>query len=201
VAESLGKFELHIGEIEKSRNRRLFRAPAAGEKPSRRPDRSAEETANLVKALRQPTGRGQWAKCSSAAWSSSPACRSTATSNSSTPPPPTEENACAPTSSSTSPAAKNLVVDSKTPMDGYLDALEAIRRRAREEALRRHSRQVARTSSAFFQELRRPFANAPEFHRPLPAQRVVFSAALQTDPGLIERGGDQGLILAHAYPR
>jgi DNA recombination protein RmuC len=60
VAESLGKFELRIGEIEKSREgayaelREQVRALGEGQLGLQR------ETASLVKALRQPIGRGQW---------------------------------------------------------------------------------------------------------------------------------------------
>ncbi|MCU0778233.1 MAG: DNA recombination protein RmuC, partial [Akkermansiaceae bacterium] len=60
VAESLGKFELRIGEIEKAREgayaelKEQVRALGEGQLGLQR------ETASLVKALRQPTGRGQW---------------------------------------------------------------------------------------------------------------------------------------------
>jgi len=60
VAESLGKFEFRIGEIEKAREgayaelKEQVRALGEGQIGLQR------ETASLVKALRQPTGRGQW---------------------------------------------------------------------------------------------------------------------------------------------
>ena len=59
VAESLGKFELRIGEIEKAREgayaelKEQVRALGEGQLGLQR------ETASLVKALRQPTGRGR----------------------------------------------------------------------------------------------------------------------------------------------
>jgi len=60
VADSLGKFELRIGEIEKLREgayselKEQVRALGEGQLGLQK------ETASLVKALRQPTGRGQW---------------------------------------------------------------------------------------------------------------------------------------------
>ena len=60
VSETLGKFEIRIGEIEKIREgayaelKEQVRALGEGQIGLQR------ETASLVRALRQPTGRGQW---------------------------------------------------------------------------------------------------------------------------------------------
>ncbi|RYD62787.1 MAG: DNA recombination protein RmuC, partial [Verrucomicrobiaceae bacterium] len=95
------------------------------------------------------------------------------------------------------PGGKTIVVDSKTPMDAYLDALEATEDSVREECLHRHARQVrthiAQLSSKNYSA---QFDHAPEFTVLFLPSESFFSAALQMDPGLIERGVDHGVILA-----
>jgi DNA recombination protein RmuC len=95
------------------------------------------------------------------------------------------------------PGGKTIVVDSKTPMDGYLDALEATEDTTRDEALVRHARQVrTHIQQLSSKNYAAQFAQAPEFTVLFLPSESFFSAALQSDPGLIERGVDQGVILA-----
>ena len=89
------------------------------------------------------------------------------------------------------------MVDSKTPMDGYLDALEATDDTIRDEALQRHARQVrTHIQQLSSKNYTAQFAHAPEFTVLFLPSESFFSVALQSDPGLIERGVDQGVILA-----
>ena len=82
-------------------------------------------------------------------------------------------------------------------MDGYLDALEATDDTLREEALQRHARQVrTHIQQLASKNYTAQFAHAPEFTVLFLPSESFFSAALQSDPGLIERGVDQGVILA-----
>jgi DNA recombination protein RmuC len=82
-------------------------------------------------------------------------------------------------------------------MDGYLDALEATDDTQRDEALQRHARQVrTHIQQLASKNYTAQFAHAPEFTVLFLPSESFFSAALQSDPGLIERGVDQGVILA-----
>jgi DNA recombination protein RmuC len=90
-----------------------------------------------------------------------------------------------------------IVVDSKTPMDGYLDALEATEESVRNEALQRHARQVrTHIGQLSSKNYSAQFEQAPEFTVLFLPSESFFSAALQIDPGLIERGVNHGVILA-----
>jgi DNA recombination protein RmuC len=95
------------------------------------------------------------------------------------------------------PGGKTIVVDSKTPMDAYLEAVEAQDEASRDAALQRHAQQVrTHISQLASKNYTSQFEHAPEFTVLFLPSESFFSAALQSDPGLIERGVDQGVILA-----
>jgi len=197
VTDSLGKFELRLGEIEKSREgayselREQVRALGEGQLGLQR------ETASLVKALRQPTGRGQWGEMQLRRVvelaGMQEHCDFEVQHNATT----DEGKKLRPDLIVRLPGGKTIVVDSKTPMDAYLDALEANDDTVREEALHRHARQVrTHIQQLSSKNYTAQFAQTPEFTVLFLPSESFFSAALQSDPGLIERGVDQGVILA-----
>jgi DNA recombination protein RmuC len=197
VAESLGKFELRIGDIEKAREgayaelKEQVRALGEGQLGLQR------ETASLVKALRQPTGRGQWGEMQLRRVVELAGMQEHCdfeTQHSTT---TDEGKKLRPDLIVRLPGGKTIVVDSKTPMDGYLDALEASDDQVREEALQRHARQVrTHIQQLSSKNYTSQFAQTPEFTVLFLPSESFFSAALHSDPGLIERGVDQGVILA-----
>ena len=96
------------------------------------------------------------------------------------------------------PGGKNIVVDAKVPLGAYLEAIDAGSDDAlREQRLRDHSRQVrehiARLSSKSYWS---QFQPAPEFVFMFLPGETFFAAALQYDPGLIEHGNEQRVVLA-----
>ena len=197
VADSLGKFEIRIGEIEKLREgayaelKEQVRSLGEGQLGLQR------ETASLVKALRQPTGRGQWGEMQLRRVVELAGMQEHCdfeTQHSTT---NEDGRKLRPDLVVRLPGGKSIVVDSKTPMDGYLDALEATDEAKREEALLRHARQVrTHIQQLSSKNYTAQFAHAPEFTVLFLPSESFFSAALQSDPGLIERGVDQGVILA-----
>jgi DNA recombination protein RmuC len=197
MTESLGKFDVRIGEIEKSREgayselREQVRALGEGQLGLQR------ETASLVKALRQPTGRGQWGEMQLRRVVELAGMQEhcdfevqhTTTTD--------EGKKLRPDLIVRLPGGKVIVVDSKTPMDGYLDALEADEDTVREEALNRHARQVrTHIQQLSSKNYSAQFSQTPEFTVLFLPSESFFAAALQSDPGLIERGVEQGVILA-----
>ena len=197
VAESLGKFEARIGDIEKAREgayaelKTQVRTLSEGQLGLQR------ETAQLVKALRQPTGRGQWGEIQLRRVVELAGMQEHCDFETQTTTTTDEGKRLRPDLIVRLPGGKTIVVDSKTPMDAYLDALEATEDSVREESLHRHARQVrthiAQLSSKNYAA---QFDHAPEFTVLFLPSESFFSAALQMDPGLIERGVDHGVILA-----
>jgi len=197
VADSLGKFELRIGEIEKAREgayaelKEQVRALGEGQLGLQR------ETSSLVKALRQPTGRGQWGELQLRRVVELAGMQEHCDFTTQTTTTTDEGKRLRPDLVVRLPGGKTIVVDSKTPMDAYLDALEAHDDATRDEALNRHARQVRKhIEQLASKNYSAQFAETPEFTVLFLPSESFFSAALQSDPGLIERGVNQGVILA-----
>jgi DNA recombination protein RmuC len=95
------------------------------------------------------------------------------------------------------PAGKTIVVDAKTPLEGYLRAIEAPDEARRRAAMADHARQV-RTHMASLgkKSYWEQFDHAPEFAVLFLPGECFFSAALESDPSLIEAGAAQNIILA-----
>ena len=95
------------------------------------------------------------------------------------------------------PAGKTIVVDAKTPLDGYLAAIDATDEATRKARLADHARQVrthlmALGRKSYWEQ----FDHAPEFAVLFLPGECFFSAALESDPSLIEFGVGQNIILA-----
>jgi DNA recombination protein RmuC len=197
VAESLGKFEVRVGEIEKARVAAYAELQQQVKTLGEGQTGLQRETANLVKALRQPTGRGQWGEMQLRRVVELAGMQEHCdfeTQHTST---TDEGKRLRPDLVVRLPGGKTLVVDSKTPMDAYLDALEATEDRLRDEALVRHSRQVrTHIEQLSGKNYTSQFDHAPEFTVLFLPSESFFSAALQSDPGLIERGVNHNVILA-----
>lgn len=197
VAETLTKFEGRIGEIEKAREGAYAELKTQVKSMAEAQIGLQKETAQLVKALRQPTGRGQWGEMQLRRVVEMAGMQEHCdfeTQNSTT---TDEGRRLRPDLIVRLPGGKTIVVDAKTPMDAYLDALEAGEDQVRDEALARHAKQVrTHITQLASKNYTSQFDHAPEFTVLFLPSESFFSAALATDPGLIERGVEHGIILA-----
>jgi len=95
------------------------------------------------------------------------------------------------------PEGRELVVDAKTPLDAYLDAIDATSDEARAAALSRHAQQLESrvrelASKAYWSQFRK----SPEFAVLFLPGDQFLSAALTERPELLENAMRQGIVLA-----
>jgi DNA recombination protein RmuC len=196
VRASLDKVDSKIQELEKNR---AGAYAALHEQVRGLLDTQAQlrsETGKLVTALRSPSARGRWGEIQlkrvvEMAGMLNHCDFVTQTVIGS------DEGRLRPDLLVRLPAGKTIVVDAKTPLDGYLQALEAADEPARKARLADHARQVRNHLAALGRKSYwEQFDHAPEFAVLFLPGECFFSAALESDPSLIEAGVEQNIILA-----
>jgi DNA recombination protein RmuC len=154
------------------------------------------ETGALVTALRAPQGRGRWGEIQLRRVAEMAGMlnrcdfveQETRT---------TEDGRLRPDMVVKLPGGKTVVVDAKTPLSAYLNALEAKTDSDRAEYLRQHAAQVRvhirqLGAKSYWEQ----FDSTPELVVMFLPNEAFFSAALAEDPTLIEAGVAENVIVA-----
>jgi DNA recombination protein RmuC len=196
VRASLDKVDCKIQELEKARAGAYaaLHEQVRGLLDTQQQLRS--ETGKLVTALRTPSARGRWGEIQlkrvvEMAGMLDHCDFVTQTTIGS------DEGRLRPDLLVRLPAGKTIVVDAKTPLDGYLQAIEAADEPSRKARLADHARQVRNHLAALSRKSYwEQFDHAPEFAVLFLPGECFFSAALESDPSLIEAGVEQNIILA-----
>ncbi len=154
------------------------------------------ETRNLVKALRRPEVRGQWGELTlkrlvelagMVEYCDFYEQEHTAT----------EDGAIRPDMIVRMPGGREIVIDVKTPLDAYLNAIEAPDDAARQLALEHHSRKMReRVQELAGKAYWKQFKHSPDFVVLFIPGEHFLSAALDQNPGLLEEALSKKVILA-----
>ena len=196
IRDALQHSQRQIAELEKARSEAYGSIRAQLETMQTSQQSLAQETQNLVKALRRPEVRGRWGEITLKRLVELAGmvehCDFQEQVHTSA-----DDRTFRPDMVIRMPDDRELVVDVKTPLDAYLEAVEAQDDAQRELGLKRHARNVREhirklSSKAYWQQ----FAQSPEFVILFIPGDQFLSAALNEDPDLIENALAQQIILA-----
>ncbi len=155
-----------------------------------------KETSNLVNALRKPHVRGRWGEIQlkrvAELSGMSEHCDFTEQMSVET-----DSGRLRPDMVVHLPADRLIVVDSKVPLDAYLDAVSSGEGEEARAKLARHASQVrSHINKLASKEYWSQFAQTPEFVVLFIPGEAFFSAALEADGSLIEEGARKKVIVA-----
>lgn len=199
VRQQLEKMDTTVRSLESARSQAYGGLTEHLQRLSVAHNELRDETQKLAQSLRSPTVRGRWGElqlrrvvelagmsrhCDFVEQSAGEASEATGTR-------------LRPDLIVKLPGDRLLVVDAKTPLGSYMEAMEHTDPERQKQALRGHAKQLRRhmrglSGKAYW----RQFPQAPEFVVMFVPGEAFFSAALEQDPELIESGVASRVMLA-----
>jgi DNA recombination protein RmuC len=196
IRDALQQSQRQIGELEKARSEAYGSIRSQLETMQVSQQSLAQETQNLVNALRRPQVRGRWGEITlrrlvelAGMVEHCDFQEQVHTAG--------DEKTIRPDMIVRMPDNRELVVDVKTPLEAYLEAVEAKDDAQRQLGLKRHARNLREhvrnlASKTYWEQ----FSQSPEFVILFIPGDQFLSAALNEDPDLIEYALSRQIILA-----
>ncbi len=196
MKEALVKLDQGINHIEKERKADQQSLKEQVKSLLETEKQLKHETSNLVKALRTPLARGRWGEVQlrrvvelAGMLNHCDFYEQQQETH--------EQTRYRPDLIVRLPGGRQVVVDSKVPLEAYLEAVQCADEGQRLTLLQSHARQVrahvmALSKKAYWEH----FQPSPEFVILFLPAETFFSAALEHDPSLIELGAEQRVIIA-----
>jgi len=196
LQDSLKRYDEHLHQMEQARQGAYGSLDQHLKLLAESQQRLQQETGNLVNALRAPAVRGRWGEITLrrvAELAGMVAHCDFVEQESVT----VDDGRLRPDMIVQLPGGRQVIVDAKTVLAGYLDAHEATTEERRLEGLRRHAAQVrSRMDELSLKAYWNQFDQAPEFVVLFLPGEQFLGAALEQDPQLIEEGFSRGVVLA-----
>ena len=196
LGENLTKFERKVGEIEKAREG-AYRAIAEQVKSLADGQTGLRtETSRLVQALRRPETRGRWGEyqlrnvLEMAGMTAHVDFVEQSTIEG-------DNGKLRPDVIIRIPGGKSIVIDAKTPLDAYLNAVEADDEDERRKFIDAHARQVREHVRALAsREYWKALPETPEFVVMFVPGEAFFAAAIESDRELFESAARRGILIS-----
>jgi DNA recombination protein RmuC len=196
IRDALTQVDHKLGEVERNRVDTSSALSTLIREVGQQQERLRDETQNLVKALRTPVVRGRWGEVQlrrvvemaglldQCDFEEQPTAF-------------TDNGRQRPDLIVRLPGNRTIVVDSKVPLDAYLNALDAPDDEARRMRLSDHARQVRDhvtklSAKAYWEQ----FQPSPEFVVMFLGAEAIYHAAMQEDPSLVESAARSRVLLA-----
>ena len=196
IQDALARYETQIREMENTRQAAYGGLKTYLEELSKANTQLQEQTRSLSSALKRPQVKGRWGEVTLRrvveVSGMSPHCDFIEQ-----PSMTTDEGRKRPDLVITLPEGRTIVVDSKVPLDAYMDAFNTTDEEARNTLLKKHA-QVVRSHMQMLssKDYWKQMEQSPDFVVLFLPGESFFSAALEQDRTLIEDGMERRVILA-----
>lgn len=196
IKETLNKTDQQIRDIEKERKESYGALHKHLESMTQTQSSLQDETRKLVNALRRPEVRGQWGEMTLKRLAELAGmvehCDFYEQEHVRT-----DDGGLRPDMIVRMPDGREIVVDVKTPLDAYINAIEAVDDAERQVQLQRHTRNVKqRINELADKSYWNQFKNAPDFVVLFIPGDQFLSAALDQEPAILENALARQVILA-----